>query len=71
MIVNGLQSRKGEEGESTAVAHAADQECQASTNTIHQEALEGMVVERAKGIGHVEAVMARVEVLVEIWHVVE
>lgn len=71
MVVNSLQRREGEEGESTTVTHAADQERQASTDTVHQEALEGMIVEGAKGIGHIEAVMARVEMLVKIRHVVE
>lgn len=71
MVVNGLEGREGEEGERSTVAHATDKECKTGADTVHQESLERMVVESAKRVGHVEAMVARVEGLVEVWHVVE
>lgn len=71
VVVDGLESREGEEGECSAVAHATDKECKAGADTVHKESLEGVVVESAKRVGHVQAMVARVERLVEVWHVVE
>lgn len=71
VIVDSLQSGKRKEGKSTTVAHTTDKESQAGSDAVHQETLEWMVVQCAKRVGHIESVMARVEVLVEIWHVVE
>lgn len=71
MVVDSLQGREGEEDQGTTVTHAAEKEGQRGSNTVHQEALERVVVESAKGVGDIEAVVARVEVLIEIWHVME
>lgn len=71
VIINGLQGREGEEDQGTTVTHAAEKEGQRGSNTVHQEALKGMVVKGAKRVGDIETVMARVEVLVKIWNVVE
>ncbi len=71
VVVDSFQSRKREERKSATVAHTTDKEGQAGSDTVHQEALEWMVVQCAERVGHIESVMAGVEVLVEIWHVVE
>lgn len=71
MVVDSLQGREGEEDQGTTVTHATEKEGQRGSNTVHQKALEGVVVKGAKGVGDIEAVVTRVEVLVEIWHVVE
>lgn len=71
MVVNSLQGREGKKGECSSVAHTANEEGETGANAVHQESLEWMVVECAKGVGDVQAVVARMEVLVQIRHVVE
>jgi len=71
VVVDSLQCGEGEEGKGATIAHTTDEEGQTGSDTVHQEALEWMIVQCAKRVGHIETMMARVEVLVEIWHIVE
>lgn len=71
MVVHGLECREGKEGKCSTVAHAADEEGETGADAVHQESLKWMVVECAKRVGDVQAMVARMEVLVQIWYVVE
>ena len=61
VVVNRLEGREAEEDHGTARAHTRQLVAEAGADGVHQQALDGMVVERAKGVGHVKAVVARVE----------
>ena len=61
VIIDGLDGGETEEEHALAHGHARKFVCQASTDGIEEEALEGVIVEGAVGIGDVETVVPRVE----------
>ena len=65
VVVDGLACREGEEKGGLSDGELRDGLGEHGTQRVEQEALDGVVVERTKGIWHVEPVVHRVEVLVE------
>ncbi|KAI3478430.1 hypothetical protein L1887_59637 [Cichorium endivia] len=65
MVGDGLERRKGEEEDALAQRHQGSGVGDDGAPRVEQQALDGVVVERAKGVGHVEAVVMRMEVAVE------
>lgn len=61
MVVNGLDGREGPEPDALAQGHEGGLEGETGADGIEQEALEGVIVQGAVGIGNVEAVVSRVE----------
>ena len=61
VVVDGLDGREAEEEGALADRHVRNQVSDAGTERVEEEALEGVVVESAVGVGDVEAVVARVE----------
>jgi hypothetical protein len=65
VVIDSLAGRDGEEECSLPYGETRDGLGQHGAKRVEQEALDGVVIERAKGVRHVEPVMHRVEVLVE------
>lgn len=61
VVVDSLQGREAEEDHSSTSGKTGDLVGKTSADSVHQESLEGVVVESAKGIRNVETVVARVE----------
>lgn len=61
VVINSLDGRASEEPHGLAVGHAGNQEADAGTRSVQKEALNRVVVESTESVGHVEAVMTRVE----------
>jgi len=61
MVIDGLDCRTREEPHALARAHSCHLERNAGTKNVEQESLEGMVVQGAKGIRNIEAVMTGME----------
>lgn len=61
VVVDGLDGGKGKEGHALSDGHTGELEGYGSADGVEEEALEGMVVESAIGVGDVETVVARVE----------
>ena len=66
MVVHGLECRHQEEKHGLAGARANDPFRKARTTSVQQESFEWMVVERAKRVGHVQTVVGRMELLVQV-----
>lgn len=58
VVVNGLHGGKGEEAGALEGGHARDLEADAGAEGVEEEALKGVVVQGAVGVGDVEAVVA-------------
>lgn len=65
MIVDRLNGAKREEPHSLPDTHTSDFESEKGAHSILEEAFKRMIVERAKSIGHIEAMVANVESAVE------
>ena len=61
VVVDRLDGGEAEEEGALTNVHACEFEANAGTKAIKEEALEGVVVESAIGIRHVQAMVARVE----------
>jgi len=61
VIVNRLHGRKCEKGHSAADSKTGDFVGDSCSDSVHEEAFEGMVVESAERVRNVEAMMARVK----------
>jgi hypothetical protein len=65
VVIDGLAGREGEEERSLSYGEARDGLGKHGAKRVEEETLEGVVIERAKGVRHVEPVMHRVEVLIQ------
>lgn len=58
MVINGLKGGEREENHCSANPHSRELECQTGADRVHEKPFEGVVIERAVGVGDVETVMA-------------
>ncbi len=61
VIVDGLDCRAGEEAHSLARGHEGEFVGDAGAEGVEEEALKGVIIESAEGIGDIEAVVPGVE----------
>lgn len=61
VIIHRLDGTEGEQEQRLSVVHLGREKCNTSTGGVQEESLNRMIVERAKRIGNIKAVMARVE----------
>lgn len=66
VVVHRFERAACEEAHSLPGTHPCNLEGQTSAQSVEEEALEGMVVERAVRVGDVEAVVTRVKGCVEV-----
>lgn len=65
VVIDGLAGREGEKERCLSYGEARDGFGEHGAKRVKQQTLDGVVVECAEGVWHVEPVMHRVEVLVE------
>lgn len=65
MIVDGLEGGKGEEEDGSSGCHAREEERKDPTDSVQDQALQRVVVKCPKGIGDYQAVVLRVDMLVQ------
>ena len=65
VVIDSLQGGKHEQHNRLACGQTGDQLCDTSTNTVENEALNGVIVQSTVGVRHIEPVVHRVECLVE------
>jgi hypothetical protein len=61
VVIDGLDSRAGEEPHGLAVGHTGNKEADTCTSGIQKETLNGVIVESTESVGDVEAMVTRVE----------
>lgn len=65
VVIDRFHGAEAEEDHSSAQAHPRELVCQTGADGVHEQALEGMVVQRAERVGDVETVVTGMESSVE------